>query len=279
MSSLTIQQKGITGIPADAIVNAANSGLWAGGGVCGVNFNKAGMAELTAACESIGHCDERSAVIIPGFACPCKFIIHSVVFPLISAGIFGYPLNDAWKQAIYACKNFIENTDYELDIIFAIPEDEKVKAGNKILNKILNSKKTKEKQIMNSAGILLYEGSTLYGKPLGYGKTFFENGNVYQEGEFGVKGLIKGKEFYPSGKLRFDGIFKICKGYGPNYPICGKCYDEDGNLYYEGEIQCSFSGVGYPSVKIPANYGPIPQEGRPKLDYFMWEDEEKLMKN
>ena len=171
MSSIQIQQKGITDIPADAIVNAANTGLWAGGGVCGAIFRKAGMAELSAACERIGHCDEGSAVITPGFGCPCTYIIHavgpryldgkhgepenlygaykrslelcrehgihSVVFPLISAGIFGYPLHDAWAQAIQACRNFIAgNQDYNLDIIFAIPEDEKVKAGKEALQKI-----------------------------------------------------------------------------------------------------------------------------------------------
>ena len=170
MSTITIQQKGITDIPADAIVNAANSGLWAGGGVCGAIFRKAGMAELTDACNAIGHCNEGSAVITPGFACPCKYIIHavgpqyldgkhgeanvlygaynrslelcreydihSVVFPLISAGIFGYPVFEAWTQAICACKNFInKNRDYDLDIIFAIPEDEKVKVGNEVLQK------------------------------------------------------------------------------------------------------------------------------------------------
>ena len=172
MSSINILQKGITDIPADAIVNAANTGLWAGGGVCGVIFRKAGMAELTAACDKIGHCNEGSAVITPGFGCPCKYIIHavgpqylngkhgepealygaykrslelcrangihSVVFPLISAGIFGYPLYDAWTQAIYACKNFInKNQDYNLDIIFAIPEAQKLNTGKKILAKEL----------------------------------------------------------------------------------------------------------------------------------------------
>ena len=169
MGSIKILQKGITDIPADAIVNAANSGLWAGGGVCGAIFRQAGYDELTAACNAIGHCDEGSAVITPGFGCSCKYIIHavgpqyldgkhgeekalygayksslelcvknkihSVVFPLISAGIFGYPLYDAWTQAIRACKDFTtSNPAYDLNIIFAIPETEKVNVGQKLLN-------------------------------------------------------------------------------------------------------------------------------------------------
>jgi O-acetyl-ADP-ribose deacetylase (regulator of RNase III) len=169
MSSITIQQKGITDIPADAIVNAANSGLWAGGGVCGAIFRRAGYDKLTAACNAIGHCSEGSAVITPGLDCPCKFIIHavgpryvdgrhgepdalygayakslelcrgheihSVVFPLISAGIFGYPLRGAWEGAARACKDFLAaNSDYDLDIIFAIPEAEKVKMGQEVLD-------------------------------------------------------------------------------------------------------------------------------------------------
>ena len=78
MSSITIQQKGILDIPADAIVNAANSGLLAGGGVCGVIFQRAGERQLAAACKEIGHCPEGSAVITAGFGCPCKYIIHAV---------------------------------------------------------------------------------------------------------------------------------------------------------------------------------------------------------
>lgn len=172
MSSIKIIQQGITSIPADAIVNAANSALQEGGGVCGAIFRKAGEAKLQAACDKIGHCDTGSAVITLAFDCNAKFIIHavgpmytdgkhgeaeklygaykkslelcrendihSVVFPLISAGIFGYPLYDAWTEAIYACKNFLnKNQDYNLDIIFAIPEERNVQVGNEILSKEL----------------------------------------------------------------------------------------------------------------------------------------------
>ena len=132
------------------------------------------------------------------------------------------------------------------------------------------------KQLKDSEGILLYEGHTVFNKPYGLGKTFFSDGTVYQDGEFGIKGLLKGKEFYPNGKLRFEGTFHICKAYGPNYPEEGKCYDEEGNLYYQGIIKCRFGGVGYSIVEVPELYGPIPQDSKPDIHYFMWEDEAHL---
>lgn len=42
-------------------MNAANSGLLAGGGVCGVIFQRAGKRQLEAACQRLGHCPEGSA--------------------------------------------------------------------------------------------------------------------------------------------------------------------------------------------------------------------------
>ena len=78
MNSIGIQKTGITEFPADAIVNAANEGLWAGDGVCGAIFSKAGYEKLTAACEKIGHCDTGKAIITPGFQLKAKFIIHAV---------------------------------------------------------------------------------------------------------------------------------------------------------------------------------------------------------
>ena len=48
--------------------------------------------------------------------------IHSVCFPLISAGIFGYPPDKAWRKALQACLDFIrKEADYDIRIIFAIP--------------------------------------------------------------------------------------------------------------------------------------------------------------
>ena len=49
MSSIRIQKIGITKLKADAVVNAANSDLWEGGGVCGYIFQDAGASEMTKA--------------------------------------------------------------------------------------------------------------------------------------------------------------------------------------------------------------------------------------
>jgi len=166
--SITIQKISITDLSTDAIVNAANSGLWAGSGVCGAIFKAAGHEKLRMACDEIGHCDVGSAVITPGFNLKAKHIIHavgprwidgehrepqqlysayesslrlakenqchSIGFPLISAGIFGYPLQDAWNIAVRACLDFIEkNADYDIRIVFAVLSDSILQEGRKQL--------------------------------------------------------------------------------------------------------------------------------------------------
>lgn len=171
MSTILIQKIGITNLDTDVIVNAANSGLWEGGGVCGAIFKAAGSKELTAACSKYGHCDEGNAVITPGFKLKAKHIIHavgprwmdgnhgepsllydayknslklaqengchSIGFPLISAGIFGYPKEGAWRKAIQACNDFIKkNPDYDMTIIFAVLDDTIMSLGKKTLKKI-----------------------------------------------------------------------------------------------------------------------------------------------
>ena len=168
---ISIQKISITKLDTDAIVNAANEGLWEGGGVCGAIFRGAGSAELTKACQAIGGCKTGSAVITPGFNLKAKYIIHavgpvwkdgnhhepqdlygcytgslelcrenglhSVGFPLISAGIFGYPKDKAWRIALQACKDFLDkNSDYNLKIIFAVLDDDILALGEKALQEI-----------------------------------------------------------------------------------------------------------------------------------------------
>ena len=168
MSTIEIRKISITALDTDAIVNAANEGLWAGGGVCGAIFDAAGYDRLQKACSNIGHCDTGSAVITPGYDLKARYIIHavgprwkdgrhnepellygayykslelaadnncrSVGFPLISAGIFGYPVQGAWHRAFEACGDFLDrHKDVSMEIVFAVLNDEIIKIGKKTL--------------------------------------------------------------------------------------------------------------------------------------------------
>ena len=66
--------------------------------------------------------------------------LHSIGFPLISAGIFGYPLDGAWRKAIQACNDFIQNNpDQDIRIIFAVLDDRILSVGEKILKDIVGN--------------------------------------------------------------------------------------------------------------------------------------------
>ncbi|MBE6501279.1 MAG: macro domain-containing protein [Methanobrevibacter thaueri] len=172
MSTIEIQQKGITELDVDAVVNAANSGLLEGSGVCGAIFSAAGSYELTEACSEIGGCPTGSAVITPGFNLKAKYVIHavgpiwsggdnneeellysayeqslilakehdcsSIGFPVISSGIYGYPKRQAWQVAIGACQDFInDNPDYPIRIIFAVLSDSSRELGESVIEDML----------------------------------------------------------------------------------------------------------------------------------------------
>ncbi len=166
--TITIINAGITHLDTDAVVNAANKGLYAGSGVCGAIFRDAGHDELEAACRRIGHCETGSAVITPGFRLKAKYIIHavgpmwsggthheeqllysayrksldlalenqchSIGFPLISAGIYGCPKDIAWKNALQACRDFLDaHPESDMQIIFAIPDPAISRIGEEML--------------------------------------------------------------------------------------------------------------------------------------------------
>ena len=73
----TIVRQDITKMKVDAIVNAANTELLMGGGVCGAIFNAAGAKELQEACDKKSPIKTGDAVITPGFKLPAKFVIHA----------------------------------------------------------------------------------------------------------------------------------------------------------------------------------------------------------
>ena len=135
---ILLNKKDITKSGCEAIVNAANEQLQAGGGVCGAIFKAAGVSDLQAACDAIGGCKTGYAVITPGFKLKAKYVVHtvgpiyrdessakylamayyntlkecnknsikSVAFPSISTGIYGYPIKEAADIAFKAIKDF-----------------------------------------------------------------------------------------------------------------------------------------------------------------------------
>ena len=63
----------VTLMATDAIVNAANSGLKMGGGVCGAIFKRAGAAKLQAECNLKKYCPPGQAVITNGYDLKAKY--------------------------------------------------------------------------------------------------------------------------------------------------------------------------------------------------------------
>ena len=166
--TITIQKTGITKLRTDAIVDAVSDGRRTGGGVCGLLFGETGYEKTAVAHQDMGGGNVGNAIITPGFELPARYILHivspgwccgdrneerllcgvyqqslilarqsgwhSIGFPLISSGIFGYPKDLAWRAAIQACRDFIaENPDYDIQIIFAVPERSVREMGEKML--------------------------------------------------------------------------------------------------------------------------------------------------
>ncbi|HHU22879.1 MAG TPA: macro domain-containing protein [Clostridiales bacterium] len=154
--SFKIVNNDITKMHVDAIVNAANTGLKEGGGVCGAIFRAAGAEKLRAACSKLAPIKTGEAVITPGFNLPAKYIIHtagpiyrdgkqrerellrscylnslklamenhckSIAFPLISSGIYGYPKEEAKAAAVEAIEEFLNTNGDEMEVYLIIFE-------------------------------------------------------------------------------------------------------------------------------------------------------------
>lgn len=142
----------ITTLAVDAIVNAANGELAPGGGVCGAIHRAAGPA-LAVACAGAGPCPTGQARLTAGFLLPARYVIHavgpvwcggksgepellasayraslrlahdsglrSIAFPAISAGIYGYPLEQATQIAVRIVRSAAAETPTLEHVIFA----------------------------------------------------------------------------------------------------------------------------------------------------------------
>ena len=131
----------------NAIVNAANQSLLGGGGVDGAIHRAAGP-QLLEECRTLNGCRTGEAKITGGYNLPAKHVIHtvgpiyigsisdaedlrnsywnslevakandlhSIAFPGISTGVYGYSKKDAAKIALKTVREWLEsNSDYDI---------------------------------------------------------------------------------------------------------------------------------------------------------------------
>ena len=159
----------IARVSAAAIVNAANIRLQAGGGVCGALFAAAGAADMQAACDAIGGCPTGRVVSTPAFALDATWVIHavgpiwrgglsgerealrscyrsvfaeaerlgvrSVAYPLISAGIYGFPVDEALAIAREETEAFLRVHE-DVAVTLVMFDRATVRAGGELFDEI-----------------------------------------------------------------------------------------------------------------------------------------------
>jgi O-acetyl-ADP-ribose deacetylase (regulator of RNase III) len=146
-----IIEQDITQCDDEAIVNAANTGLWHGGGVDDAIRTAAGR-QMDVDLAKVGHVDVGGIVVTEGYRLKQKYVfhtagpdcadyngeerpdllslcyknaldkareldVHSIAFPCISTGIFGYEKNRAAKVALKTVNDWLEaNSGYDLRV-------------------------------------------------------------------------------------------------------------------------------------------------------------------
>lgn len=165
----SIVRNDIARVHADVLVNAANTHLAEGGGVCGALFAAAGREQMRAACDAIGGCPTGSAVGTPAFNLPARWCVHavgpiwrggghseeaalrscyqsmfarvvelgarSVAYPLISAGIYGYPAEAALAVAREETRAFLAKHD-DIEVTLVVFDRSAVRLGSALEQEI-----------------------------------------------------------------------------------------------------------------------------------------------
>jgi O-acetyl-ADP-ribose deacetylase (regulator of RNase III) len=169
---IEIVQGDITTLQVDAIVNAANSSLLGGGGVDGAIHDAAGP-ELLAECRTLDGCPTGQAKITRGYNLPARHVIHAVgpvwyggnydedanlascyrtslalaaandvhtiAFPAISTGIFGFPLERATRIAFAETTTFLDQHERPEKVIFVAYSDRTHQTYRSILEEVLGA--------------------------------------------------------------------------------------------------------------------------------------------
>jgi len=167
---IILKQGDITHEHVDVIVNAANMKLMGGGGVDGA-IHIAGGPKILEECkshiDSYGECPTGDAVMTTGGDLPSKFVIHtvgpvwhggrfgenqllhdcytnsllmadhhnlhSVAFPNISTGVYGYPKEEAAQVAIEAVKAYMDSHEGVEEVVFVCYSEDNYKLYEEIL--------------------------------------------------------------------------------------------------------------------------------------------------
>ena len=164
---LTIRPGDITQTEADAVVNAANSTLLGGGGVDGA-IHRRGGKEILAECRRLRETElpdglpAGQAVATTAGNLPAEWVIHTVgpvwaktidksetlascyreslrvakelgartvAFPAISAGIYGWPMDDAARIAVQTCRAAADEVGDVVQEVIFVPRGETAEAA------------------------------------------------------------------------------------------------------------------------------------------------------
>ena len=164
---LQIIRQDITKIKCDAIVNPTNEDLFPSGGTDAAIHAAAGPA-LYEACQKIGHLDVGEVALTQGYNLPCKYVIYtvgpvweddtrgerallencyrnalllalekgckSIAFPLISAGLYGFPKDQVLKIAIATISDFL--FEHELQVTLAVFDKKSYQFSEKLFKDV-----------------------------------------------------------------------------------------------------------------------------------------------
>ena len=167
--TLALMRANIVEVQADAIVNAANSGLRGGGGVDGA-IHRAGGPSIMEECRAIGGCPTGEAVVTTAGRLPAKYVFHavgpiysgshdderllasayqsclnlaeqrevkSIAFPSLSTGIYGYPLELAAPVALHTIIEHVKKPTCLQQVLMVLFGESAYKVHEQALDKLL----------------------------------------------------------------------------------------------------------------------------------------------